>query len=134
MIKAYCEPVPYRPDAQGRKTRLSQLRQLRDAQDKLSIWIGCGLVESENYHEDGNQAVIEFVGEGRSILNLSELNFEMRKKVLMATYDTKFPVMDNPVFRISTLEIDAIVAPEEATRRIIDQCEEFSSQYAEAVQ
>jgi DNA-directed RNA polymerase subunit L len=81
-----------------------------------------------------NQAVIEFVGEGHTILNLLRTELLNDERVLMATYDTKFPVMDNPVFRISTSGIDPIVVLKEATRRIIDQCEEFSSQYAEAVQ
>ncbi len=79
------------------------------------------------------EAVIEFVGEGHTILNLLRTELLMDKRVLMATYDTKFPVMDNPVFRLTTSGIDPIVILKEATRRIIDQCEEFSQQYAEAV-
>ena len=44
-----------------------------------------------------NEAVIEFVGEGHTILNLLRTELLKDKRVLMATYDTKFPVMDNPV-------------------------------------
>jgi DNA-directed RNA polymerase subunit L len=81
-----------------------------------------------------NQAVIEFVGEGHTILNLLRTELLNDERVLMATYDTKFPIMDNPVFRISTSGVDPIIVLKEATRRIIDQCEEFSSLYVEAVQ
>ena len=49
-----------------------------------------------------NEAVIEFVGEGHTILNLLRTELLNDERVLMATYDTKFPVMDNPVFRITT--------------------------------
>lgn len=80
-----------------------------------------------------NEAVIEFVGEGHTILNLLRTELLKDKRVLMATYDTKFPVMDNPVFRLVTNGADPIVALKEATSRIIDQCDEFSSKYAEAV-
>jgi len=51
----------------------------------------------------------------------------------MATYDTKFPIMDNPVFRLTTSGVDPIVVLREATERIIGQCEEFARQYAEAI-
>ncbi|HQJ62512.1 MAG TPA: DNA-directed RNA polymerase subunit L, partial [Methanothrix soehngenii] len=80
-----------------------------------------------------NEAVIEFVGEGHTILNLLRTELLKDKRVLMATYDTKFPVMDNPVFRLVTNGADPIIALKEATSRIIDQCDEFSSKYAEAV-
>ena len=80
-----------------------------------------------------NEAVIEFVGEGHTILNLLRTELLKDKRVLMATYDTKFPVMDNPVFRLVTNGADPIIALKEATSRIIYQCDEFSSKYAEAV-
>ena len=56
-----------------------------------------------------NEAVIEFVGEGHTNLNLLRTELLNDKRVLMATYDTKFPVMDNPVFRISTSGIDPML-------------------------
>lgn len=80
-----------------------------------------------------NEAVIEFIGEGHTILNLLRTELLNDERVLMATYDTKFPVMDNPVFRITTSGIDPIIVLKEATRRIIDQCEEFSQEYVKAV-
>ena len=38
-----------------------------------------------------NQAIIEFLGEGHTILNLLRTELLVDERVLMATYDTKFP-------------------------------------------
>lgn len=80
-----------------------------------------------------NQAIIEFMGEGHTILNLLRTELLADERVLMATYDTKFPIMDNPVFRLTTKGADPIVVLREATTRIIAQCQEFSEKYAQAV-
>ena len=80
-----------------------------------------------------DQAIIEFVGEGHTILNLLRTELLADERVLMATYDTKFPIMDNPVFRLTTKDADPIVVVGEAAARIIGQCQEFSEKYAEAV-
>ncbi|RQW78248.1 MAG: DNA-directed RNA polymerase subunit L [Methanothrix sp.] len=80
-----------------------------------------------------NQAIIEFVGEGHTILNLLRTELLADPRVKMATYDTKFPIMDNPVFRLTTDGVDPIVVLREAASRIVGQCTEFCSQYAEAV-
>jgi DNA-directed RNA polymerase subunit L len=80
-----------------------------------------------------NQAIIEFVGEGHTILNLLRTELLKDERVLMATYDTKFPIMDNPVFRLTTKDVDPIVVLREAARRIIGQCDEFTGLYATAV-
>ncbi|MGB7544423.1 MAG: DNA-directed RNA polymerase subunit L [Methanothrix sp.] len=80
-----------------------------------------------------NQAIIEFLGEGHTILNLLRTELLVDERVLMATYDTKFPVMDNPVFRLTTNGADPILILREATARIIGQCQEFSEKYAQAV-
>lgn len=80
-----------------------------------------------------DEAIIEFVGEGHTILNLLRTELLQDPRVMMATYDTKFPIMDNPVFRLKTLGADPIAVLREATARIIGQCDEFSSLYAEAV-
>ena len=45
---------------------------------------------------------IEFIGEGNTILNLLRTELLADERVMLATYDTKFPVMDNPVFRLKT--------------------------------
>ncbi len=80
-----------------------------------------------------DEAVIEFVGEGHTILNLLRTELLADERVKMATYDTKFPIMDNPVFRLKTKDADPIVVLREAAARIVGQCDEFTSQYAEAV-
>ena len=80
-----------------------------------------------------NEAFIEFIGEGHTILNLLRTELLADERVKMATYDTKFPVMDNPVFHITTSGVDPIVVLKEAAGRIIDTCKEFSIQYAEAM-
>ncbi|HOV81678.1 MAG TPA: DNA-directed RNA polymerase subunit L [Methanothrix sp.] len=80
-----------------------------------------------------SEAVIEFVGEGHTILNLLRTELLADDRVLMATYDTKFPVMNNPVFRLTTRGADPIVVLREAAGRIVSQCQEFSGLYAEAV-
>ena len=80
-----------------------------------------------------NQAIIELVGEGHTILNLLRTELLADERVLMATHDTKFPIMDNPVFRLTTKDADPIVVLREAASRIIGQCQEFSEKYAEAV-
>ena len=81
-----------------------------------------------------DQAVIEFLGEGHTILNLLRTELLTDERVVMATYDTKFPIMDNPVFRLTTKGADPIVVLKEAAARIIGQCQEFSEKYAEAVE
>jgi len=45
-----------------------------------------------------NQAIIEFLGEGHTILNLLRTELLADERVQIAAYDTKFPIMDNPVF------------------------------------
>ena len=80
-----------------------------------------------------NEAFIEFVGEGHTILNLLRTELLTDERVKMATYDTKFPIMDNPIFHITTSGVDPIIVLKEAAARIIGQCEEFSCQYAEAM-
>ena len=80
-----------------------------------------------------DKIVIEFVGEGHTILNLLRTELLADERVEIATYDTKFPIMDNPVFRLKTKDADPVVVLREAAARIIGQCDEFSSQYAEAV-
>ena len=80
-----------------------------------------------------NEAFIEFIGEGHTILNLLRTELLTDERVKMATYDTKFPIMDNPLFHITTSSVDPIIVLKEAAARIIGQCEEFSCQYAEAM-
>jgi len=75
---------------------------------------------------------IEFIGEGHTILNLLRTELLADERVKLATYDTKFPVMDNPVFRLKTAGADPVVVLREAAAKIIGQCDLFSSEFAAA--
>jgi DNA-directed RNA polymerase subunit L len=77
--------------------------------------------------------IIEFEGEGHTILNLLRTELLADERVQIAAYDTKFPIMDNPVFRLKTIGVDPVIVLREATSRIMNQCDEFSGLYSQAV-
>jgi DNA-directed RNA polymerase subunit L len=76
---------------------------------------------------------IEFSGEGHTLLNLLRTELLADNRVMLATYDTKFPVMDNPVFRLKTAGEDPVAVLRDAATKIISQCDEFCSLFAAAV-
>lgn len=80
-----------------------------------------------------DEVIIRFEGEGHTILNLLRTELLADERVQMATYDTKFPVMDHPVFRLKTKDADPVLVLREAAARIMNQCDEFGSLFAEAV-
>ena len=75
---------------------------------------------------------IEFEGESHTLLNLLRTELLADERVVFASYDTKFPIMDNPIFRIKTNGTDPVVVIREAACRIVNQCDEFSSLFAKA--
>lgn len=77
--------------------------------------------------------IIEFEGEGHTLLNLLRTELLADERVQIAAYDTKFPVMDNPVFRLKTKGVDPVIVLREATSRIMNQYDEFSGLYTQAV-
>ena len=79
------------------------------------------------------EIIIEFEGEGHTLLNLLRTELLADERVQIAAYDTKFPIMDNPVFRLKTKDVDPVIVLREATSRIINQCDEFTSLYAQAI-
>ncbi len=79
-----------------------------------------------------NEVQIEFEGENHTLLNLLRTELLADERVTFASYDTKFPIMDNPIFRIKTNNADPLVVMREAACKIADQCEEFSSLFAKA--
>ena len=79
------------------------------------------------------ELIIEFEGEGHTLLNLLRTELLADERVQIAAYDTKFPIMDNPVFRLKTIGIDPVIVLREATSRIMNQCDEFSGLYAQFV-
>ncbi len=79
-----------------------------------------------------DEVQIEFIGESHTILNLLRTELLTDNRVKMATYDTKFVIMENPVFRLKTVDADPIIVLREAAGRIVNQCDEFSSQFTAA--
>jgi DNA-directed RNA polymerase subunit L len=79
-----------------------------------------------------DEVLIEFEGEGHTLLNLLRTELLTDDRVMMATYDTKFAIMDNPIFRLKTLDVDPVIALREAASRIIAQYDEFGELFATA--
>lgn len=77
---------------------------------------------------------IEFEGESHTLLNLLRTELLADERVNIATYDTKFPIMDNPIFRLKTTGSDPLEVIEDAASRIIKQCDEFSSLFGAAIE
>jgi DNA-directed RNA polymerase subunit L len=75
---------------------------------------------------------IEFEGEGHTLLNLLRTELLADKRVKLATYDTKFPIMDNPIFRLKTDGSDPVAVLREASARIAGQSLEFSRKFTDA--
>lgn len=83
-------------------------------------------------NKTADEISIEFIGESHTILNLLRTELLLDERVILATYDTKFPVMDNPVFRLKTAGADPMVVLREAAAKIVGQCDTFSSEFAAA--
>jgi len=86
------------PGQKGWKAGLSELRQHRDKEDEFILRTGSGLMDLKIINKTADEISIEFIGEGHTILNLLRTELLLDERVTLATYDTKFPVMDNPVF------------------------------------
>lgn len=79
-----------------------------------------------------DEVVIEFEGESHTLLNLLRTELLADSRARLATYDTKFAIMDNPIFRLRTDGADPIAVMREAAGRIANQCDEFGSLFAAA--
>lgn len=77
---------------------------------------------------------IEFEGENHTLLNLLRTELLDDDRVSIASYDVKFPIMDNPVFRLKTAGADPLEVMKEAVIRIIGQCDDFLLGYKAAVE
>ncbi|NYT02344.1 MAG: DNA-directed RNA polymerase subunit L [Methanosarcinales archaeon] len=77
---------------------------------------------------------IEFVGENHTLLNLLRTELLDDDRVSIASYDVKFPIMDNPIFRLKTSGADPLEVMKEAVTRIIGQCDDFLVGYKAAVE
>lgn len=77
---------------------------------------------------------LEFEGESHTLLNLLRTELLEDDRVLLATYDAKFPMMTNPIFRLKTRDMDPVVLLNEVASRIAGICEEFEAQFNAAVE
>lgn len=55
-------------------------------------------------------------------------------RVLLATYDAKFPMMTNPIFRLKTKDVDPVVLLNEVANSIVGMCQEFGASFNAAVE
>lgn len=76
---------------------------------------------------------LEFEGESHTLLNLLRTELLEDDRVLLATYDAKFPMMTNPIFRLRTKDVDPVVLMKEAASRIAGISEEFEGEFTAAV-
>jgi DNA-directed RNA polymerase subunit L len=76
---------------------------------------------------------MEFAQEGHTLLNLLKTELLNDKRVILATYDAKFVIMDNPVFRLQTTGVDPLKVMSEAAARISSYCADFAAAYDAAV-
>jgi DNA-directed RNA polymerase subunit L len=76
---------------------------------------------------------LEFEGDSHTLLNLLRTELLKDDRVLLATYDAKFPMMTNPIFRLKTREVDPVLLLNEVAVRIDGLCEEFEEEFRAAV-
>lgn len=76
---------------------------------------------------------LEFEGESHTLLNLLRTELLEDDRVLLATYDAKFPMMTNPIFRLKTKDVDPVVLMKAAASRIAGISEEFEEEFTAAV-
>jgi len=76
---------------------------------------------------------LEFEGESHTLLNLIRTELLEDDRVLLATYDAKFPMMTNPIFRLKTRNVDPVVILSEVASRIAGMREEFEEGFEAAV-
>ncbi|HOT07100.1 MAG TPA: DNA-directed RNA polymerase subunit L [Methanotrichaceae archaeon] len=83
--------------------------------------------------KNDDEIQIEFDGESHTLLNLLRTELLKDEHVVVATYDSKFPIMDNPIFRLRTKGADPMDVMKSATSRIVDLCDQFLEEYDAAL-
>ena len=76
---------------------------------------------------------LEFEGESHTLLNLLRTELLEDDRVLLATYDAKFPMKTNPIFRLKTRDVDPVVLLNEVAKMVAESCEEFEALFNAAV-
>ncbi len=77
---------------------------------------------------------MEFEGESHTLLSLLRTELLEDDRVLLATYDAKFPMMTSPIFRLKTRDVDPVVLLNEVASRVAGMCEEFEASFNAAVE
>ncbi len=77
---------------------------------------------------------VEFEGESHTLLNLLRTELLEDDRVILATYNAKFPTMSEPIFRLKTSGVDPIELMIDAAIKIADLCDEFKLQFEAAVE
>ncbi|UEC43216.1 MAG: DNA-directed RNA polymerase subunit L [Methanothrix sp.] len=80
------------------------------------------------------ELLLEFEGESHTLLNLLRTDLLEDERVLIATYDAKFPMMTNPIFRLKTRDVDPVVLMRAAANRIAGISEEFEEEFRAMVE
>ena len=109
------------------------MRKYGDSKIELQIWNGRNMMNIKIIKKTSDEVKIEFEGESHTLLNLLRTELLADDRVMFASYDSKFPIMDNPIFRIKTNGTDPILIMREAAKRIENQCEEFGHLFEETV-
>ncbi len=79
---------------------------------------------------DKNEALIEFVGENNTFLNVLKSVLLQDEDLRMVTYDIKFST-SHPILCIKTTEKDPLAALKDAACNLVSQCDEFKQVFNE---
>jgi DNA-directed RNA polymerase subunit L len=74
-------------------------------------------------HATKDEVEIEFLDEGHTFLNVLKYALLQDPQVESATYDVKYPMISNPIFRIKTESKDPLKALQDASLRLKDEFE-----------
>ncbi|MHC1631000.1 MAG: DNA-directed RNA polymerase subunit L [Methanotrichaceae archaeon] len=72
---------------------------------------------------------VEFEDESHTLLNLLKTELLADDRVLLATYNTKFPTVTKPVFYLKTKNANPIELLNEAASKIANLCGEFKNRF-----
>jgi len=81
----------------------------------------------------GDEVQIEFEDENHTLLNLLKTVLLEDDRVQITTYDTKFPTMTNPIFRLKTTGSDPVELLADAAAKIEELCKEFGVKFEAAL-
>ncbi len=80
-----------------------------------------------------DEVQIEFEDENHTLLNLLKTVLLEDDRVQITTYDTKFPTMTNPIFRLKTKGSDPVELLADAAAKVEELCKEFGVQFEAAL-